>query len=158
IRYEFQDYIGRLPAVSRSAKAIALVTITGEILRGQRDVLFGEEMAAGDDLAKAVAAAAADTSITALVLRIDSPGGSYLASDTIWHEVVAAAKVKPVIVSMGGFAASGGYFIAAPATAIVADAGSITGSIGVFSGKFVLAELWQDLGIGWGRVQAGANA
>jgi protease IV len=158
IRYVFADYVARLPAAPRSARAIALITAAGEIVRGQRDVLFGEEVTSGDDFAKAVADAAADTSIAAVVLRIDSPGGSYLASDTIWHEVVTAAKIKPVVVSMGGLAASGGYFIAAPATAIVADAGSITGSIGVFSGKFVLSELWQKLGVGWGRVQAGANA
>ena len=80
-----------------------------------------------------------DTDIAGIVLRIDSPGGSYVAADAIWREVKRAKdKGKPLVVSMGGVAASGGYFVAAPAAAIVAEPGTITGSIGVFGGKFLL--------------------
>ena len=93
------------------------------------------------------------------MLRIDSPGGSYVASDTIWREVQRAReKNKPLFVSMGNIAASGGYMIAAPARAIVADPGTLTGSIGVFGGKIVMRGLWDLVGVHWDGVKAGANA
>src|SRR5690606_14445697 len=94
-----------------------------------------------------------------IVFRIDSPGGSYVAADTIWREVARAREMGiPVIVSFGATAASGGYFIAAPATKIVAQPGTITGSIGVFAGKPVLTEMWNKLSINFEGVQAGAAA
>jgi len=73
-----------------------------------------------------------DTSIKAIVLRVDSPGGSATASDLMWRELDLSAKVKPVVISMGNYAASGGYFISAPGTKIYADPMTISGSIGVF--------------------------
>ena len=79
-----------------------------------------------------------DPSIRAVVVRIDSPGGSAIASEVIWRELMLTREVKPVIVSMGDVAASGGYYIAVPAHAIVAQPGTLTGSIGVVTGKFVL--------------------
>ena len=95
----------------------------------------------------------------AIIFRVDSPGGSYVASDTIWRAVEQArAGGKPVIVTMGDVAASGGYFVAAPATKIVAQPGTITGSIGVISGKVVLTDMWAKLNVAWDGVQAGANA
>src|SRR3546814_18648136 len=87
-----------------------------------------------------------DPEVVAIVLRVDSPGGSYVASDTIWREVSRARTLgKPVVVSMGNLAASGGYFVAAAADRIVAQPGTITVSIGVISGKVSLRELWADL-------------
>ena len=96
-----------------------------------------------DTVAAALRAAAADEGARAVVLRVNSPGGSYTASDVIWREVVRLrAAGKPVVVSMGDVAASGGYFISAPADVIVAQPGTITGSIGVFMGKPVLRDLF----------------
>ena len=95
-----------------------------------------------DTLAAAIRAATADDRVGAIVLRVNSPGGSYVASDTIWREVVRArAAAKPVVVSMGDMAASGGYFISMAADVIVAEPGTLTGSIGVFGGKPVLSGL-----------------
>jgi protease-4 len=88
--------------------------------------------------------------VRAIVVRIDSPGGSAIASEVIWRELMLARDVKPVVVSMGDVAASGGYYIAAPAHAIVAQPGTITGSIGVVTGKYVLDGTMRKLGIGTG--------
>src|SRR5262249_30223053 len=88
--------------------------------------------------------------VRAILFRIDSPGGSYVASDTIWREVARArAAGKAVIVSMGNVAASGGYFVAIPADRIVAQPGTITGSIGVFGGKMLTGGFWDKLGVTW---------
>jgi protease-4 len=101
-----------------------------------------------DTVAAALRAAAADDGARAVVLRVNSPGGSYTASDVIWREVVRLrAAGKPVIVSMGDVAASGGYFIAAPADVIVVQPGTITGSIGVIMGKPVLRDLFERAGV-----------
>ena len=94
-----------------------------------------------------------------MVLRIDSPGGSAVASDTIWREVGRVREAgKPVIVSMGDVAASGGYYIACPADVIVALPATLTGSIGVFGGKFVVRDLLERVGLTTGTVEQGAQA
>jgi protease-4 len=112
-----------------------------------------------DTISAALRAAAADDSARAIVLRVNSPGGSYVASDTIWREVVRARSGgKPVVVSMGDVAASGGYFIAMAADAIVAQAGTITGSIGVLSGKPVLSDLLGRYGVTTDSVAEGAHS
>jgi protease-4 len=113
-----------------------------------------------DTVSAALRAAAADEGARAVVLRVNSPGGSVTASDAIWREVVRVrAAGKPVIVSMGDVAASGGYFIAAPADVIVAQPGTITGSIGVILGKPVLRDLFGRAGISTDAVsEEGANA
>ena len=95
----------------------------------------------------------------AILFRIDSPGGSYVASDTIWRETVRAKEAgKPVIVSMGNVAGSGGYFVAAAADKIVAQPGTITGSIGVVGGKMLTAELMEKIGISSDEVHTSTNA
>ena len=95
----------------------------------------------------------------AILFRIDSPGGSAVASETIWREVARARELgKPVIASMGDVAGSGGYYIAAPADKIVAEPGTLTGSIGVLAGKLVVAELLHKLGVTSEGAQRGANA
>jgi protease IV len=110
-------------------------------------------------VAAALRAAGADDNARAVVLRVDSPGGSYTASDVIWREVVRLrAAGKPVVVSMGDVAASGGYFISAPADVIVAQPGTITGSIGVIMGKPVLRELFEKTGITTDSVTEGPGA
>ena len=92
----------------------------------------------------------------AILFRIDSPGGSASASETIWREVLRAKEAgKPVIVSMGDVAGSGGYYVAAPADKIVAEPATLTGSIGVVGGKVLLGGLSEKLGISWDAVQLG---
>jgi protease-4 len=112
-----------------------------------------------DTVAAALRAVGADEGARAVVLRVDSPGGSYTASDVIWREVVRLrAAGKPVVVSMGDVAASGGYFISAPADVIVVQPGTITGSIGVFMGKPVLRELFGRAGVTTDSITDGAGA
>jgi protease IV len=112
-----------------------------------------------DTVAAALRAAGADEGARAVVLRVNSPGGSYTASDVIWREVVRLrAAGKPVVVSMGDVAASGGYFISAPADVIVVQPGTITGSIGVFMGKPVLRELFERAGVTTDSITDGAGA
>lgn len=111
-----------------SKDKIAVIYAQGEIGMGE-----GSEDAIGSDgISRAIRKARRDSTIKAIVFRVNSPGGSALASEVIWREVELANKVKPVIVSMGDVAASGGYYIAAPATTIMASPTTITGSIGVF--------------------------
>lgn len=108
---------------------IAIVYCVGDIVSGAGD----KNTMGSETIVKALREAKADSNIKAVVMRINSPGGSALASDIIWREVMLTKKVKPVIVSMGAVAASGGYYIAAPADVIVAEPNTVTGSIGVFA-------------------------
>ncbi|SRX92016.1 putative protease IV SppA (endopeptidase IV) (signal peptide peptidase) [Mycobacterium tuberculosis H37Rv] [Mycobacterium shimoidei] len=145
----------------RSKPAVAVVTVAGPIIsgRGRRTLPFGISAAGGDTIAAALRDAAADDSVSAIVLRVDSPGGSVTASETIWRAVIKArGRGKPVVASMGAVAASGGYYISTSADAIVANPGTITGSIGVVTGKLVARELKQRLGVGSDAVRTNANA
>ncbi len=99
-----------------------------------------------------------DASVRAVVVRVDSPGGSAIASEVIWRELMLTRDVKPLIVSMGDVAASGGYYMAVPAHAIVAQPGTITGSIGVVTGKFVLKSALDKIGVGAEGVSEGRRA
>ncbi len=139
---------------------VALIYATGPIRRGRsaRGPLMPGAMGS-DTMTGALRAAAADPRAKAIVLRVNSPGGSYVASDAIWREVVRAREGgTPVVVSMGEVAASGGYFIAMAADAIVAQPGTITGSIGVLSGKPVLGQALERAGITTDSVSEGAHA
>jgi len=121
--------------------------------------LFGGGSVAGaDTIARGLRHAARDASVRAIVLRVDSPGGVGMAADAIWREVERARKKKPVVVSMGDAAASGGYYIAMNGDAIVAQPGTVTGSIGVFSGKFSMRGLYEKLGLSQETVRRGRNA
>ena len=127
---------------------IAVIYASGEIVSGSsQNSPSGEQSIGSDKLAKALTDAAADKSIKAIVMRVDSPGGSGLASDIIWHAVEAANQKKPVVVSMSDVAASGGYYISASASKIIAQPSTITGSIGVVAGKPVLRGFYDWLGI-----------
>ena len=139
---------------------IALIHASGPIRRGRsgRGPLSGGAMGS-DTVSAALRAAAADRRVRAIVLRVNSPGGSYVASDTIWREVVRARQAgTPVVVSISDVAASGGYFISMPADAIVAEPGTVTGSIGVLTGKPVTASLLERVGITTDSVIEGAHA
>jgi protease IV len=139
---------------------VALIQATGAIRRGRngRSPLTGTSMGS-DSMTAALRAAIADDHIKAIVLRVNSPGGSYVASDSIWREVVRARNAgKPVVVSMSDVAASGGYFISMAADAIVAQPGTLTGSIGVFSGKPVLGEALGKAGVSTDSIVLGDHA
>ena len=119
---------------------------------------FSSEMVGSDTLVEAIDDAAENKSIKAIVLRVDSPGGSALASDLIWHAIENAKEKKPVVVSMSDVAASGGYYIACNADKIIAEPSTITGSIGVFMGKPVVKGLYDWLGVTNEYVMRGKNA
>jgi protease-4 len=139
---------------------VALIHASGPIKAGRsgRGPL-GEGPMGSDTVASALRAAADDARAKAVVIRVNSPGGSYTASDTIWREVVRLrGRGKPVVVSMGDVAASGGYFIAMAADVIVAQPGTITGSIGVILGKPVFSQLLDRAGVIIDSVGDGANS
>src|SRR5689334_9204391 len=138
---------------------IAVIYASGDIGSGSSENSpSGEQSIGSDTLAKALNDAAADKTIKAVVLRVDSPGGSGLASDIIWHAVEATNQKKPVVVSMSDVAASGGYYISASASKIIAQPSTITGSIGVVAGKPVLRGFYDWLGISNEYVLRGKNA
>lgn len=140
---------------------IAVVTVAGPIVsgRGGPQLLPGRSSAGGDTVAAALRQAAADDEVKAVVVRIDSPGGSVTGSETIWREVCRTRSGgKPVVASMGAVAASGGYYVAMAAENIVANPATITGSIGVVTGKLVARELKDRLGVGSDSVRTNPNA
>ncbi len=116
-------------SASTASEKIAIIYASGDIVGGAGT----DDQVASDDYRELIRKARLDKSIKAIVLRVNSPGGSALASDVIWREVSLAKKEKPVVVSMGDVAASGGYYIACNANKVFANASTITGSIGVFS-------------------------
>ncbi len=131
-----------------NGERIAVIYASGAINIGRsNESPFGGQMVGSDTVVNAVNDAAADRSIKAIVLRVDSPGGSALASDLMWYALENAKAKKPVVVSMGDVAASGGYYIACNANKIVAEPSTITGSIGMFMGKPVLKGFYDWLGI-----------
>ncbi|MCM3906260.1 MAG: signal peptide peptidase SppA [Pyrinomonadaceae bacterium] len=138
---------------------IAVIYATGNIGSGKSDNSpTGDQSIGSDTLAKALNDARDDKTIKAIVLRVDSPGGSGLASDIIWHAVEAAKQKKPVVVSMSDVAASGGYYISASANKIIAQPSTITGSIGVVAGKPVMKGFYDWIGLSNEYVLRGKNA
>lgn len=138
---------------------IAVIYASGDIGSGSsQNSPSGDQSIGSDTVAKALNDAAADKTLKAIVLRVDSPGGSGLASDIIWHAVEAANAKKPVVVSMSDVAASGGYYISASASKIIAQPSTITGSIGVVAGKPVMRGFYDWLGISNEYVLRGKTA
>lgn len=146
----------------RGKPTIAVVSVEGPIVNGRggpQGLPLGPSSAGGDTIASALREVAADEEVSAIVLRVDSPGGSVTASETIWREVQRARdRGKPVVASMGSIAASGGYYVSMGADAIVANPGTITGSIGVITGKLVVRDLKDRLGVGSETLRTNANA
>jgi protease-4 len=154
----YLDHAGR---PHRDGSTIAVIYGTGLIQRtaSSANPLSEANVMAANEITRAFRAAVRDAAVRAIIFRIDSPGGSVVASESIWREVVfARERGKPVIVSMGDVAGSGGYYIAAPADKIVAEPATLTGSIGVLAGKFVVSDLFQKLGLSTDSAQIGANA
>ena len=154
----YRNYL-KTSSVALGGDRIAVIHATGLILSGEshesptQGFIMG-----GDTVAADVRRARKDSSIKAIVLRVDSGGGSVVASEVIRREVELAHDVKPVVVSMSDVAASGGYWIAAPANKIVADPNTITGSIGVIIGKFNVSGLYNMLGLSTDSVMTSDNA
>ena len=155
------EYIhARTAAPSFGTKArIAVIYGIGAIVGGDstEDSVFGRVMGS-DTIAKAFEQAREDESIDAVVFRIDSPGGSDVASDVIWREATLTRGKKPVVVSMADVAASGGYWIATASDAIVAEPTTVTGSIGIYAGKFNLKGLYDKIGVSIDGVESSENA
>jgi protease-4 len=154
----FSRYAARF-SPARVGTHIALITASGEIAPGRsRTSAMGERILGAETLIDALRKVRTRRSIRAVVLRIDSPGGDVVASDAIWREVDRLHRVKPVIVSMSDLAASGGYYIAVAADTILAQPATLTGSIGIFGGKFNVLGLYQKLGINIESVVTGPRA
>ncbi len=154
-------YLDRAGRPHREGATIALIYGSGLIARGASSTnsLTGSNVMAANEISRAFRAALRDPAVRAILFRIDSPGGSVVASESIWRDVVfARERGKPVVVSMGDVAGSGGYYVAAPADKIVAEPATLTGSIGVLAGKVVVADLFKKLGVSTDSAQIGANA
>ena len=139
---------------------IAIIEADGMMVTGESftDPFTGTKTMGSTTIARAIESVREDNSVKAVVLRIDSGGGFVVASDVIWRELIRLKAVKPLIVSMGDAAASGGYYIAAPADVIVASPGTITGSIGVIGGKYSFKPLYDKIGIHKEIIKRGARA
>ena len=159
---KFVDYQGAIDELGETEAVIALVFGSGQVHRGKSDFdPFGGSPSMGSStVITAVRDAVKQEDVKAIVFRVDSGGGSYIASDAIHRELQEARRAeKPIVVSMGNVAASGGYFVSMPANKIVAQPGTITGSIGVLAGKLVTGEFWKrHLGVTWDEVHTNPNA
>ena len=160
-RLEASTYAQVSVSLGRTAPGsrIALLYATGTIASGKSSFDgLGGGVLGSDTFADWLRKVRIDPAIKAVVVRIDSPGGSAIASEVMWRELMLTREKKPVIVSMGDVAASGGYYIAVPAHWIVAEPGTLTGSIGVVTGKFVVDGTMEKIGVGTGSVSDGKFA
>lgn len=150
------------PTTRKSTKpAVAIVYVDGPIMLGDAEsgwLSAGSTIAYSTPIRKALDEVAKDESIKAVVLRVNSPGGSAVASEIILDATRRVKDKKPFVVSMGDVAGSGGYYVACGSDKIFADASTITGSIGVVAGKFATTSMWGKVGIHWKPVRRGANA
>ncbi len=138
---------------------VALCYVDGVITDGRGGQgMFGGSSVGSDEMRKALRTALRDDKVKSLVIRIDSPGGSAMASEVIWQAARRVAEKKPVIISVGSMAASGGYYIASAGDRIFADPTAIVGSIGVVGGKFVWKDLYEKLGVATESFTKGRNA
>jgi protease-4 len=155
-RVGFDDYTKVKPSSVglEKGRTIALIYAVGTIMTGESL----PQVMGGSTVARWIRTARNDMSVKAIVLRVDSPGGSSVGSDVIWREVALARKAKPVIVSMSDVAGSGGYWIAMAATRIVAQPQTLTGSIGVLAGKFSIDGLLDKLGVTSEKMTFGEKA
>lgn len=158
----FDDYLSSLTDdFEYFEKEIALLVLDGVIESGDDSSNPWKEGVIGSlSVIEQLEEIQAEDKVSALVIRVNSPGGSYTASNEIWNAILTFKKTKniPVIISMGDYAASGGYFISLAGDEVFAQPSTITGSIGVLGGKFVFGELWNKLGINWQQINFGENA
>ncbi len=156
------DYASSFSSGYRKLPTVALVVIEGVIAEGESyaNSLKGESVSGADTVVKQLDEILRNKNVKALVVRVNSPGGSYTASNEIWYAIkrIKEKKKIPVVVTQGNYAASGGYFVSIAGDYIFSEPSSITGSIGVLGGKMVLSGLWNKLGVRWGEVKFGDNA
>lgn len=159
---DIYDYAAVLNDYSGRKSVIAVINAEGVISEGPStdSPLQGEAVVGSDTIRDQLAELAENKNVKAVVLRVNSPGGSYTASNAVWHalKTFKAEQNIPLIVSMGDYAASGGYFIALAGDKLVAEPSTLTGSIGVLGGKMVLSGLWDKLGVDWQEINFGDNA
>lgn len=154
-----EDYVLDQPKKRKTAHSVGLVYATGVIMPGpSRWDNFQGKIAGSETIAEELKSLGEDEDIAAVILRVDSPGGSAMASDLIWEAVRLVQVNKPVIVSMSGMAASGGYYISCRADSIFADAGTLTGSIGVYAGKMSRTAMYEKIGVHREFITRGENA
>jgi protease-4 len=151
----------------RSRQAIGVISLEGVIVRGPSrrtpvpiplPLPLPEPQAGSDTLVLQLRAAAQSKRLAAVILHVDSPGGSALASDLIWREVAHLRRTKPVVVYMSNIAASGGYYVSAPANAILAQPTTLTGSIGIWAGKIITVGLFEKIRAGREAITRGKAA
>lgn len=159
-RVDLDDYVGYRSARWATGPCVAVIYVDGDIVDGASSEVpgLGARTVGDQTLTEAIELAAADARVRAIVLRVDSPGGSALASDLIWRAVQLAARRKPVVASMSRVAASGGYYVAAAAREIFADPSTLTGSIGIFYGKADISRLLEGLNVGVELARRGPRA
>lgn len=153
--FDYATQEEELPSLGKKADKVAVVYAEGQIYDGKGN--GDENNIYGDDLAATLRSLRKDKDVKAVVMRVNSPGGSALASDVIWREVNLLKQEKAVVVSMGGYAASGGYYISCAANHIVAEANTLTGSIGVFGMIPNVAKLSDGVGISYDYVSTSKN-
>ncbi|MDR3509995.1 MAG: signal peptide peptidase SppA [Caulobacteraceae bacterium] len=152
------DYVSANPKIDGAgAPTIAVVNAEGDIMTGSSDGSLGSQQINSDDVASALYAAADDSQVKAIVFRLNSPGGSDTASEQILAAVRAAKAKKPIVVSMGGYGASGGYWVSSQASAIVAEPTTLTGSIGVFGGKLTIGPALAHFGVDMRQLGVGGQ-
>lgn len=160
--YDIKDYIASFSdEISDGNPQFALLVLEGVISQGtSSNTPLSDTIIGSDTVLKQIEEIKKLKNLKAVVVRINSPGGSYTASDEILYALLKLKSEKnvPIVVSMGEYAASGGYFIALAGDTIVADEATLTGSIGVLGGKFVLSGLWEKLGVNWADFNYGQNA
>ncbi len=158
-RIDLDDYLDHVRSGTPTSPRIGLVFASGTIMPGKSgfDPLWGRTLG-NETLSKALKDAREDDKVKAIVLRVDSPGGDTYASNAMWREVQRTAKTKPVIASFSDLAASGGYYLAMGADSLVAQPGTLTGSIGVLGGKFNMAGLYKKIGVSVEVLSRGQNA
>jgi protease-4 len=157
--FGFLSLLTRRSQPAADKPAVAIIYASGVISDGEGGGGMFEESGVGSEtMRKAFRTAARDENVKAVVVRIDSPGGSALASEVMWQAARHCAEKKPVIVSIGSMAASGGYYLASAGDKIFADPSAIVGSIGVVGGKFVLKDLYEKLGVHAETFSKGGNA
>lgn len=159
---DMADYEANITENNSKYPALALLVVDGVIESGESfsNPLKGEMTVGAETVIRQLDEIAKNKNVKALIVRINSPGGSYTASNEIWNAINRLKEDKkiPVIVSMGDYAASGGYFIALAGDKIIAEPSTITGSIGVLGGKMVLSGLWKKLNVNWEEIKFGQNA
>ena len=159
---DVSDYAYSIESGEQNIPTVAFLVLEGNIAEGtsSSNPMQGEYIVGTETFMKQLDDIANNKYVKAVVVRVNSPGGSYTAANEMWNALINLKKKKnlPIVISMGDYAASGGYFVALAGDKIIAEPSTLTGSIGVLGGKFVLEDLWKKLNVNWGNIKFGENA